>query len=831
MAARPVLFIFLCFMFSLSWNQPAFSAPGKSLLDQLHKITMVNENVAPGKVAAADGGKNPDPGYRTPVGQRFQLCFQDEYDFLSLENEVLHPFAEAFRKKDAGELLKLVSTEYSMEDWSGSGKGKEGDFLRSHDKIRESLETYFSHFKEVVDFRLEVTKAWIPRAYRDQKVRATTMDLFAQFDLRALDQESWRRQDRGELKIRMKKENGQWKFGQITRIKFSTQRQEKPSFAEMTGDLGLDKIPAYTRNEAIRRGGYALAVGDYNGDKVQDLFVGTFKEALLLQGKKNGPFTPVANAGIGGETLVKAAAFADFFNSGREDLFLVRFVPHDGKRDYKNDLVFYENKGEGKLSRWEKPFLQRGPSDYAMPLAVADFNKDNFLDFYVGFPGANDFTHISLPQQQEKYQVQGFFYNDGKDRFVDQTQNALAAGALFNPRLFPHSALAADYDLDNDMDLLVVDDRGNFSPAFNNQGQGTFTQEAEAIGLGNNGIGMGAAVGDINNDGFMDVALTNINFLAYQRLYASCQANWNMEFPDRFNKGLRLFLGTRTGKFIDASYLFGQMDAGEGLGGVEFVDYNNDGLLDIYVTNGLWSGSERTQDLSPLFVANAVMEMGARFDESSLAERKDKTQSLFMDILKDYRGPLYPFLKAAQKDRLTKARPSMAGHQRNRLFKNEGNNLFSEVGFLEGVDSLADGYIVAHADLNQDGKMDLILRNADPGTEEVSFPPVQVFQNSSPGVSEHSLVIRLQGRKSNRDAIGSVVTAKIKDKILTRHLVANNGTAQSEKLLHFGLGEATLVDQLTVTWPSGTIQILNQVPAGSLEIVEDQELSLSAVKP
>src|SRR5690606_12740907 len=77
----------------------------------------------------------------------------------------------------------------------------------------------------------------------------------------------------------------------------------------------------------------------------------------------------------------------------------------------------------------------------------------------------------------------------------------------------------------------------------------------------------------------------------------------------------------------------------------------------------------------------------------------------------------------------SKRKLSMAGYQRNRLFLNMGDMQFVDVGYMEGVDSIYDGYIVATADYNSDGKMDLILKNGDPGSTKYMFPSIQIFKN------------------------------------------------------------------------------------------------------
>lgn len=371
--------------------------------------------------------------------------------------------------------------------------------------------------------------------------------------------------------------------------------------------------------------------------------------------------------------------------------------------------------------------------------------------------------------------------------------------------------MSVDLDMDGDMDLIVLDDRGNLSSVYLNDGIGKFTESAKKTGITNSDLSMGVAGGDIDNDGVLDFAVSNVNFVASERWSQSCAQNWRSEFKDYAREGLKLFKGAGKGKFIETTEVSGLDWVGEGVAGVEFIDYNNDGNLDIYVATGLWSGTDRTQDISSLFIK--ALQAEKYYFNVEMTE--EGTASDFMKVLNSFVGDIYN--PEQKQDKVMK--PHMAGFQRNRLFRNDGNGKFTEVGYLEGIDSIADGYVMSKTDINKDGKMDLILRNGDPGVKEVSFKPVQVFLNESPEKS-NSLIVKLKGKKSNRDAVGSFVRAKVGNEKYVRHLIANNGTAQSEKILHFGLGTATQVDRLEVTWPNGNRQVLTNVPAGKIVIEE-----------
>ena len=159
----------------------------------------------------------------------------------------------------------------------------------------------------------------------------------------------------------------------------------------------------------------------------------------------------------------------------------------------------------------------------------------------------------------------------------------------------------------------------------------------------------------------------------------------------------------------------------------------------------------------------------------------------------------------------------MAGNQRNRLFRNNGDGTFTEVGYLENADRMEDGYIVAPVDINNDGIQDLVLRNTDPAPEN-SYPSVIALQNT---MTANAVNISLEGINSNRDGIGAMVTAFIGEQTIIREVRSVNGAVQTQAGAYIGLGNAAQIDRLEVRWPSGLTTVQNNVQPGALRIVEE----------
>jgi hypothetical protein len=200
----------------------------------------------------------------------------------------------------------------------------------------------------------------------------------------------------------------------------------------------------------------------------------------------------------------------------------------------------------------------------------------------------------------------------------------------------------------------------------------------------------------------------------------------------------------------------------------------------------------------------------------------EQANTSFMKILTDFKGDV---TNITANENL---HPSMTGFQRNRLFRNNGDGTFTDVAYVLGVDSINDGYVVTTTDINHDGKMDLVLRNADPGSDKNRFPSVQVFLNENK-LPAKSVILTLEGTRSNRDAIGVIVEAQIRNEKLVRHLTANNGAAQSQSLLHFGLDKAAKIDSLKIRWPSGVVDTYKNVMPG-YHHYKESNISISSLE-
>jgi hypothetical protein len=738
-------------------------------------------------------------------------CMVNEDAYLELRTNLLASLERAVIARD----LEKVKASLAGA-WNFSAPEREKSAFRRVDGIEEyrwrgdakkvagqdatsALIAWLGEFKTVEDFTVEV--------FEVEEVKAGHLELLARFDLRGTDLSGWRRNDRLQARLVAGSTKNGSRIESIELVRGETLRAKAALFENVTVAAGLGSAPAYLRNEAIRRGGYALAVGDLDGDTVSDLILGTSEKTVVWKGEKDGKFTEMKVPALNEMTLVKSVVIADLDNDGSNDLVVARFIP-DARQE---DVVVLKNEG-GRFVPRKKGVKIEMKTNYAMPLAVADFNQDGFLDLYAGFPGNRDFTFLSAEVKQTKA-VQGIFLNDGTGNFTDHTVKAkLRPVDLGHPAryLFPHSAMAADFDGDGKVDIAVIDDRGNLSPIYRNLGDAVFKEASGMMNLENEKLGMGIAMASTRNDGKFDIVLTNVDFAAGARAF-SCTANHASVFR---GSGLRFFRNTGEGHFAEATEGTGLEWAGEGLAGAEFFDYNNDGFQDLVVSNGLWSGTSRDEDLASYFVRDSSRLVNPNVLNGFPSE--SGTRSNYMEVLSSFRGNV-----RSAKFAKNGPRPSMAGFQRKRLFRNNGDGTFTEIGYMAGMDSIADGYVAAVADVDRDGKTDLLFRHGDPGTKDASFAPLELFRNTHE--NGRSLTLELEGEPSNgspRNAAGARVVAKVNGNAVYRTLVINNGSAQSEAVVQIGLGESTRVDELEIRWPSSQVTVHKDLAKGRIRIKE-----------
>jgi len=730
----------------------------------------------------------------------------EENAFEAIRESLLSPLQQALAARDVAAVGALIGNGFPAA--GAEGASSDGITARPWTGSADAT-TWLSAWTDVSGVALDVEKM-VPTD------GGFTLDV--RIDVRGVGANGALRQDRGVVKLSVAGSGASWTATSLTPAGGTTliaDAGRTPAFADGTAVTALSEVPIQPRREAIRRGGYALAVADYDGDSRPDVLLGHLGPMQLLRNTPDG-FVDVTNeVGLRSEDVVKAAGFADLDNDGDRDLVVVRFDIDD--RDNLDDVELYANDGNGHFEHKAGALPRDIQYDHAMPLAMADFDKNGFVDVYIGFPGSRDFTNDLEDATREGLTAQGLWLNKGEWSF-EETKPEQVMAQLGQP-LFPHSALVTDLDGDNTPDLMVIDDSKLDSVTYLNK-DGKLIPSNEATGIQSGGYGMSATSGDFDGDGLVDIAVTRIELLASRRVTRS----WADRAPEgkvgealgRMAEDLTgtvLYRNQGDGSFADVTDSVGLDWTGQAPAGVSFIDYDADGDLDLYVANGLWTGTGREVD--SLFTRLALLQ---DVDEDLVEMAEEALDHPADDKEGSGEGdnPFMDLLAAHPANRADGRSLTFAGNERNRLYRNDGGT-FTEVGYFEGADRLEDGYVAAAADFDGDGRQDLLLRNCDPAPGH-TFPTVVLLDNQRQDV--HSLTVHLEGTKSNRDGIGALVAVRVGDQWQRREIQATAGALQSEPAAYFGLGAATQVDEIVVTWPSGQVDRIGTTHEGRARLIE-----------
>ncbi|MEM6346117.1 MAG: FG-GAP-like repeat-containing protein [Bacteroidota bacterium] len=456
------------------------------------------------------------------------------------------------------------------------------------------------------------------------------------------------------------------------------------NFADITVNAGL--------NQAKGRC-FGLAWGDYDADGDADLYVSRHGAPnLLYQNQGDLRFKEVADkVGLDFAGKTTTAVWGDLDNDGDLDLYL-------GNEGAANRL--FENVDGEFLDITTSARV--GDQGQSRAVLLADIDQDGLLDIYV--------ANLLGPNR--------LYRNLGNLRFQDITESSGTQDDQLNL-----GAIFLDYDRDGDQDLYLTHDNKQPNILLQNDGSGHFRDVSVASGTNYAGFGMGVDAGDVNNDGWLDLYITNLS--------------------DNI-----LLLNQQDGTFQNITGLAKISDRGMGWG-TTFLDFDNDGWLDIYAVND--------SDFSP-----------------------------------------FP----------------------NVLYRNLGNLQFEKVAIEEPISSSGAGYASAKADIDGDGLLDLALANT-------SEEGVRLFHNQNAD-AKNWLSVKLVGSRSNRDAVGASLSLKSSDGTWTTDLAAGSGyAAQNAHPLHIGLGNLSNLDSIQVRWPDGNRQSF-AAPAINQEIIIIEGLGLQS---
>ena len=520
------------------------------------------------------------------------------------------------------------------------------------------------------------------------------------------------------------------------------------------------KRPGQLRNNTT---GCGVAMGDYDGDGLVDVFLPRSTDGgRLYHNLGNFHFEDVTEkAGIiaSKDRWTTGATFVDINNDGLLDLYVCGF-------DCPNHL--YINQGDGT-------FVERGKQyglDYqgsSVQMAFADYDRDGLLDCYLltnHIPPKQEieyrlqFDKKGVPRVPEEFrqfhdtirmpdgsygvvevgQYDHLYHNNGDGTFTEVTKQAGIAGN--------YKGLGVvwwDYNNDGWPDIYVANDFYGPDCLYRNNRDGTFTDVSASVLPHTPWFSMGCDIGDINNDGLFDVMGTDMSSSTHYRRNVTMgdlqDDGWFLEVSNpRQDMRNAVYLGTGTERTLEAAYITG-LDSTDWTWSPRFVDLDQDGWVDVHVTNGMsrdWGNSD--------LKANAL-KLGP--------QNSDAFNTLF-----DNEPPL---------------------RERNFAFRNMGGLHFKDVSHEWGLDQKGVSFGAAFGDLDGDGDLDLVINNF----QEM----VTVARND--GTKGNAIRIRLKGTVSNSWGIGATVRLRIGKELQARYLTLAEGfMSASDPTVHFGLGDA-----------------------------------------
>ncbi len=498
------------------------------------------------------------------------------------------------------------------------------------------------------------------------------------------------------------------------------------------------------------------------------------------------------------ETMGTGLGWIDYDQDGRLDLYLVQsaatdiYKPPDPLRS-----ALYHNNGDGTFTDVTEKAGVGAIGLYGQGVAVGDYDNDGFPDLYVTGYGRAILYH-----------------NNGDGTFTDVTEKAGVA----DRGGWSTSAGWFDYDRDGYLDLVVCNYiewspktniwcgehrpgyraychpdnyKGQKIKLYHNNQDGTFTDVSDKSGVGRaEAKGMGVVLADFNNDGWPDIAIANDTWPNF------------------------LFLNNRDGTFRDVSFSSGVAASEDGKYeagmGIDAADVDGDGFLDLYVTH-------LDFELNRLYHNNHDETFDDVTFASGIGNKAIFLSGVTMKFL-DYDNDGWTDIaqvNGAMLDNVHLYHSEVTYAEPKLMFRNLGRGKFEKVSEYLGTDFLRPtaGRGLAVGDFDNDGDLDLAVSNRG------DYP--QILRNDG-GNANNWLEVKLVGTKSNRDGIGA--SLKLVSEGFTQIKQSQGGMgymSSSDPRLHFGLGKRKKIDWLEITWPSGIVEKIANVPLNEIITIKE----------
>lgn len=570
----------------------------------------------------------------------------------------------------------------------------------------------------------------------------------------------------------------------------SKSTNDQPLFTKiLPTESGIDfinRVPEDQNRNILRYqyyyNGGGVAIGDVNGDSLPDVcFSSNIGAPVLYLNQGNMKFQKAGpDVGLnlpGGVSWNTGISMVDINADGWLDIYLCR---SGNLQEVNRSNLLFINQRNGTFKE-RSAFYGLDDSGYSMQAAFLDYDKDGDLDLFLSNHGVNFYGRDpqgTNSKIRDQFSGDKLYRNDNR-KFVDVT-----ASAGIEQKAFSYGLGIAIGDLDENGwdDIYVSNDFFEHDYLYYNQGDGTFKQSIHEATEQTSFFSMGNDIADLNNDGLADLFVldmtpddhrrrqTNLDGLSYQKFWEFVDKGYHYQYM--FNA---LQVNNGNGTFSNISRLAGVSQTDWSWAPL-LADLDNDGLKDIYITNGL------RKDVLNLDFINIT---GAEFTKYA---KPDGT------LPKEY------FLK------LLEVMPSEK--IQNPVYQNLGQFQFKEQSKNWGLQGVSFSNGASYADLDLDGDLDLVVNNMD----ETAF----VFQNNAQATDKNWIRLALKGPKTNPFGIGTKVRVKTASQNQFQQFFTSRGFLSSvEPILHFGLDAGSQVD-IQIKWPDGKVSDLPGVDPNQL---------------
>jgi hypothetical protein len=591
----------------------------------------------------------------------------------------------------------------------------------------------------------------------------------------------------------------------------SCNRSDRPIFELLSaGRTGVAFANTITTSDSLNiqtdvylYNGAGVAVGDIDNDGLPDLFfAGNMVTSRLYLNKGDMRFDDITDrAGVKTSRWATGVTMVDINNDGFLDIYVSVSGPEWSKPEERGNLLFINNGNKTFTESAAKYGL--ADTGFSTHAAFLDYDGDGCLDMFLLNNSPGDFSRGEVaaipsgikPETPDSHNQ--LYHNNCNGTFT----NVSVQAGILQTAGYGLGVAISDLNGDGWPDIYVSNDVVTNDVLYVNNGNGTFTDKAGRWLKHTSFAGMGVDIADFNNDGWPDIIQSDMMPRTLERRKrTSGFASYNGLLDTR-HRGFRddysaNSLQLSNGVTKDGDLVFSEIGRLAGVSHTDwswaalFADFDNDGLKDIFIGNGY---PKAVNDLDYMTTTRASREPGR-----ANATRKPGLEHLRM----------------------------LPGYdESNYLFRNAGDLTFADKTKAWGIERPSYSYGAAYADLDNDGRLDLVVNNID--------APAFIYRNVQPvDETHHYLQVAFQGVASNRRGIGAtlILTAGGTKQYLYQSPYRGFMSSVDDRA-HFGLGAAKRVDTLEVIWPDGRLQKLTGLEVDRLVTVKQSDATEKRAGP